>query len=107
MPIRWRSPGRLLRVDPAGGLVPLMLALRARGLGSTWTSLHLLHEAEAAATLGIPDGVTQTVLLPVGYTKDAVLRPANRKPPREVMRREGSRQAFPGGRQRSFATEIE
>jgi hypothetical protein len=26
----------------------LMLALRARGLGSTWTTLHLLHEDEAA-----------------------------------------------------------
>ena len=62
----------------------LMLALRARGLGSTWTTLHLLHEREAAAAFGIPDGVTQTVLLPVGYTRDAVLRPAARKGPAEV-----------------------
>lgn len=62
----------------------LMLALRARGLGSTWTTLHLLHEDEAARALGIPEGVTQTVLLPVGYTRDAVLRPAERQAPREV-----------------------
>jgi nitroreductase len=62
----------------------LMLALRARGLGSTWTTLHLLHEQEAARLLGIPEGVTQTVLLPVGYMRDAVLRPAERKAPREV-----------------------
>jgi nitroreductase len=62
----------------------LMLALRARGLGSTWTSLLVLHEAETAQILGIPEGVTQTILLPVGYTKGAVLRPAVRKSPREV-----------------------
>jgi len=62
----------------------LMLALRARGLGATWTSLHLVYEDEAAEALGIPEGVTQTVLLPVAYTKDAVLKPAPRKPAREV-----------------------
>ena len=62
----------------------LMVALRARGLGATWTTLHLLHEAEAAEALGIPPGVTQTVMLPVGYTKDARLRPATRKPAAEV-----------------------
>jgi nitroreductase len=62
----------------------LMLALRARGLGSTWTTLHLLHESEAARILGIPEGVTQTVLLPVGYMRDAVLRPAERRGPHEV-----------------------
>ncbi len=62
----------------------LMVALRARGLGATWTTLHLLHEREAAAALGIPDGVTQTVLLPVGHVDGAVLKPAARKPAREV-----------------------
>lgn len=62
----------------------LMLALRSRGLGSTWTTLHLLHEEEAARLLGIPEGVTQTVLLPVAYTRDAVLRPADRLSPADV-----------------------
>lgn len=62
----------------------LMLALRARGLGATWTTLHLAHEREAARALGIPEGVTQTVLLPVAYTRDASLRPADRRPAREV-----------------------
>jgi nitroreductase len=77
-----------MQVGFYGSILPaawsLMLALRARGLGSTWTSLHLLYESEAAEALGIPDGVTQTVLLPVAYTKDAVLKPARRKPAREV-----------------------
>jgi nitroreductase len=71
-----------------GSILPaawsLMLALRARGLGSTWTTLHLVHEREAAEALGIPPGVTQTVLLPVGYLRDAVLAPAKRRPAREV-----------------------
>ena len=62
----------------------LMLALRARGLGSTWTTLHLLLVQEAARTLGIPESVTQTILLPVGYMRDAVLKPAERHAPREV-----------------------
>ncbi len=62
----------------------LMLALRARGLGSTWTTLHLLHEEEAAAALGIPADVTQTVLLPTGFVRDAVLREAPRRPAAEV-----------------------
>jgi nitroreductase len=71
-----------------GSILPaawsLMLALRARGLGATWTSLHLIHAEEVAQELGIPADVTQTVLLPVGYTKDAVLKPAKRRPPHEV-----------------------
>ena len=77
-----------LQVGFYGSILPaawsLMLALRARGIGSTWTSLHLLHEEETARILGIPDGVTQTVLLPIGYTRDAVLKPAQRKPAREI-----------------------
>jgi nitroreductase len=83
------EPGNLAQqVALYGSILPaawsLMLALRARGLGSTWTTLHLAHEREAAAALGIPDGVTQTVLLPVGYLRDAKLAPAKRRPAREV-----------------------
>jgi nitroreductase len=78
-----------LQVGFYGSILPaawsLMLALRARGIGSTWTSLHLLHESDTARVLGIPEHVTQTVLLPVGYTRGAVLKPARRRPPREVI----------------------
>jgi len=62
----------------------LMIALRARGLGSTWTTLISAFETEAAAVLEIPTGVTATVLLPVGHMKGAVLRRAERRPAREV-----------------------
>ena len=42
------------------------------------------HEREVASVLEIPEGVTQTVLLPVAYMRGAVLKPAQRKPAREV-----------------------
>jgi len=77
-----------MQVAHYGSILPaawsLMLALRSRGLGATWTTLHLLHEREVAGLLGIPASVTQTVLLPVGHTRDAVLKPAARRPAREV-----------------------
>ena len=61
-----------------------MLALRSRGLGSTWTSFHLAHEREAAELLGIPDDVTQVALLPVAYTVGTDFKPAARRPVEEV-----------------------
>jgi len=62
----------------------LMLALRARGIGSTWTTLLARRERAVAAALGMPDDATLTVMLPVGYLKGAVLRPAPRRAPHEV-----------------------
>ena len=56
------------------------LALRARGLGSCLTTLHLVHEAEAAELLGIPDNVMQVALLPVAYTVGTDFRRAERPP---------------------------
>jgi nitroreductase len=58
----------------------LMLALRARGVGSAWTTIHLVYEKEAAAILGIPDNVTQTALLPVAYYEGTDFKPARRVP---------------------------
>jgi nitroreductase len=70
-----------------GSILPavwsLMLALRARGLGSAWTSLHLRYEQEVAALLGIPAGVTQAALLPVAYFTGDDFKPATRQPMRE------------------------
>ncbi len=56
----------------------LMLALRARDLGTTGTTLLASRQAEVAEILGIPDSVVNTVMLPVGYTKDARLKRADR-----------------------------
>ena len=41
------------------------LALRSRGLGSVWTTMHLAKEREVAELLGIPETVTQAALFPV------------------------------------------
>lgn len=67
-----------------GSILPavwsLMLALRSRGLGSAWTTIHLMYEKEAAALLGIPDGYTQAALLPVAYYTGSDFKPAKRLP---------------------------
>jgi nitroreductase len=67
-----------------GSILPavwsFMLALRSRGLGSVWTSLHLVKEKEAAALLGIPEDITQVALIPVGYTIGEDFNPARRPP---------------------------
>jgi nitroreductase len=59
------------------------LALRSRGLGSCWTTLHLLGDGEkqAAEVLGIPyDKYSQCGLFPIAYTKGTDFRPAKRLP---------------------------
>jgi nitroreductase len=60
------------------------LALRSRGLGSVLTTLHLPRADEAAALLGIPDGVLQAGLVPVAYYTGEDFKPARRRPADEV-----------------------
>lgn len=76
-----------------GSILPaawsLMLALRARGIGSAWTTLHLPYEKEAAQLLGIPDHVTQSALLPVAYFTGEDFLPAERIPARNVTHWDG------------------
>ncbi|HXY90905.1 MAG TPA: nitroreductase family protein [Acidimicrobiia bacterium] len=62
-----------------------VLALRARGLGSVWTTLHLQGEQDAAELLGIPyESVSQIALLPVAYTVGTDFKPARRGPVEEI-----------------------
>jgi nitroreductase len=68
-----------------GSILPavwsFMLAARARGLGTCWTTLHLPHEREAAELLGIPyDEVMQAALIPVAHTIGEDFRPGPRNP---------------------------
>ena len=62
-----------------------MLAGRARGLGSCMTTLTLMHEAEVAAILGIPEGVSQCGLIPVAYYTGETFRPVERLPMERVV----------------------
>jgi len=73
-----------------GSLLPaawsFMLALRARGIGTAWTTLHLKYERETAEVLGIPyERVTQAALFPVAYTKGTDFKAAPRQPVQEVL----------------------
>lgn len=81
------------------------LALRARGLGSAWTTLHLNAADEVNDLLGIPDGVTQIVLLPVAHTVGTDFRPATRTPAREItyVDRWGATRAEPSDGPLTFA----
>ena len=61
------------------GVWSFMLALRSRGLGSAWTTIHLYREREMAELLGIPyDRVTQAGLFPVAYTTGTRFNHADR-----------------------------
>ena len=62
----------------------LMVALRARGLGSTWTTLLSRESASLRPLFDIPEEVTLTVMLPVAYTRNAVLKAAPRRGAAEV-----------------------
>jgi nitroreductase len=58
-----------------------MLAARARGLGTTWTTVHLAFEREAAEILDIPyDDIMQAALIPLAYTLGTDFKPASRAP---------------------------
>lgn len=67
-----------------GSIIPAMwsfqLALRSRGLGSCYTTLHLGLEQQAADLLGIPAHMSQAGLLPVAYTKGTDFKAAARPP---------------------------
>ncbi len=63
-----------------------MLAARARGLGTVWTTAHLMHEAEAAEVLGIAyDEITQVALIPTAYSVGTSFRKSLRKPLDDVL----------------------
>ena len=80
--------GHLYHASIYGSIFPaiwsLMLALRARGIGSSLTTVHLMYEREAAALLGVPDHVMQVALLPIAYFKGTDFKPAKRLPAHQL-----------------------
>lgn len=73
-----------------GSILPavwsFMLAARARGLGTAWTTLHLVYDEEAAGILGVPFAqVAQTALIPIAHYTGATSQPAPRQPLTEVV----------------------
>ena len=60
------------------------LAARARGLGSSITTMHLHDADRVAALLGIPDTHLQVCLLPVGFYTGETFRPVPRPDATEI-----------------------
>ncbi|MDG2907491.1 MAG: nitroreductase family protein [Acidimicrobiales bacterium] len=70
-------------VSTLAGIIPstwsFMLAARERGLGTCWTTIHLMFEEEAAEVLAIPySEVSQVALITVAHTLGTDFRPATR-----------------------------
>ncbi len=72
-----------------GSILPaawsFMLAARARGLGTAWTTIHLFHHDEVSELLGIPHEWTQTALFPVAYYTGDDFRAAHRLPAESMI----------------------
>ncbi len=81
---RVEEAGLMAQASIYGSILPaawsFMLAARARGLGTAWTSLHLMFEEEARDVLGIPANITQAGLFPVAYYTGDDFKPAKRLP---------------------------
>ena len=90
--VRARTEGRgsIEQASAFGSILPatwsFMLAARARGLGTAWTTVHLFFEREAADILGIPfDEYMQVALIPVAHTIGTEFRVGPRKSLDEVV----------------------
>ena len=74
-----------------GSLLPavwsFMLAARERGLGTAWTTIHLMFDGDKKANeiLGIPDSVTQAGMFPIAYTIGTDFQPAKRLPLEPIL----------------------
>jgi nitroreductase len=74
--------GHVVQASQFGSILPafwsFMLAARARGLGTSWTTLHLMFEQEVAELLGIPfESVMQAALSPLAFTRGTDFKPAS------------------------------
>lgn len=76
-----------------GSLLPavwsFMLAARARGLGTCWTTLHLVHDQESRELLGLPDHIMQGALIPVAHTLGTDFKPGARRDLDRIIHTDG------------------
>lgn len=83
------NPPRFMWAGLMGSVIPAVwsfqLALRSRGLGSVFTTLHLRCEMEAAELLGVPEDFMQVALIPVAWTLGTNFKPAERRPLEEIV----------------------
>jgi nitroreductase len=84
----------MMSASMLGNVLPamwsFMLAARARGLGTAWTTIHLMMEQAVADIVGIPfDSVQQACLSPLAFTKGTDFKPAMRPAPDTVIHWDG------------------
>ena len=60
------------------------VALRARGLGTAWTTAILAEAPRLKELLGIPEGTTEIAMFPVAWTKGTDFARARRHPARTI-----------------------
>lgn len=83
----------IMQASVWGSLMPaawsFMLAARSRGLGTCWTSLHLVFEQQSNELLGLPDNVMQGALIPVAHTIGTDFKPAPRRDMSRIVHQDG------------------
>jgi nitroreductase len=80
----------LMAPSVLGNILPatwsFMLAARARGLGTAWTTVALMQEQRVAEIVGIPfDEVQQVCHTPLAYTIGTDFKPAGRPAPDTII----------------------
>lgn len=80
----------MMAASMLGNVLPatwsFMLAARARGLGTAWTTVHLMMEQQVADIVGIPfESVQQVCLSPIAYTIGTDFKPAGRPAPDTII----------------------
>ena len=80
----------MMAASMMGNVLPamwsFMLAARARGLGTCWTTVHLMMEQQVAEIVGIPfDTVQQVCLSPLAYTVGTDFKAAGRPPADSII----------------------
>jgi nitroreductase len=75
------------------------VALRARGLGSSWVTAVFSDKARVRELPGIPADHTEIVMLPVAWTRSRGFRPAERIPARSITYFDAYGRTFEAGPQ--------
>jgi nitroreductase len=73
------------------------VAMRARGLGTAWVTAVFADESKVKELFGIPDDMTEIVMLPVAWTKGTDFKRAPRHPAREITYFDGFARTYERG----------
>jgi nitroreductase len=77
----------------------ILVAARALGLGTTFTTMHMTAEPTVREVLGLPDHIRIAAMIPIGWPAGE-FGPVNRRPVEDFVHRnrwEGDKRAAPAG----------